>query len=667
MTQDQLDAPSRTPAEIERLTSEAISRADQRVDAAVRIESPTFDELFGALDDAAREVLVAFGQGGFLRSVAADPLVREAADVASEQIEKWRSALAARDDLASAIDRFAAAADPDALDEDSAGFVRRWQTEVRLAGAGLPPAARAEVRAINNRLIELQTAFLANLIQIETLTLTSAELEGVPEPVMATLKPGSQAGTFEAPMNEAVAPAILERARHREVRERTDRARLNRGAPGNLAILEEVVTSRRRMARLLGYRSWLELRIENLAAPDVATIEGFVDDMAERLEPIARTELEAMRRMLRAEPGESSDVVLQDWDWRFLEAEQRASLGARPDELAAYLELEAVVRGLAALSESVFGVRLIEHPERTGWHPDVRAFDLEDRDTGTLIARLFFDPYVREGKAGNPFMDTLDPGSPGPAGSERPPTLALIASAPEPTDGPSLIGLTDVDVLFHEYGHVLDFALEPSRFAIYRPEVWVPMDWIEGPSGFLGRWGTNPEVMATFARHHVTGAPIPTELLEPLVRLESVNTAMRMLRWLSIARLDLLIHGEAEITLEEALRTSWPIRGTPFPEGTAEPASFPHLLTGYDCAIYGWVWSSVLSDDLQSRFEREGMTSPAVGMAYRRALLETPWTKDPLDGHAAFMGRPWSTDAFIERVERGVSSQDAAGARDGPG
>jgi Zn-dependent oligopeptidase len=126
---------------------------------------------------------------------------------------------------------------------------------------------------------------------------------------------------------------------------------------------------------------------------------------------------------------------------------------------------------------------------------------------------------------------------------------------------------------------------------------------------------------------------------------------MRMLRWLAVARLGLLLHGEEEVTVDDAMRRSWPVRGTPYPEGSAEMASYPHLLVGYDCAVYGWTWSSVLSDDLQSRFEREGLTSPEVGMAYRKAILEIPWTRDPLDGHAAFMGRPWSAEAFFARIE----------------
>ena len=655
MIADGLDAPSRSPEEIERLTAAAIDAADARIEAAVAVAAPTFEELFGALDDAARTVAVASGQGAFLKSVDPDDAVRAAADAADERIAKWRAGVSGRADVAAAIARFAASVEPEALDEEERAYVRRWQLDVRQSGADLPPAARAEVARLVDRLIELQTTFAANLIVTEHIELRRDQLAGVPDAIVRTLEPGSAPDTVDTPINEAVSIGILERAHDRAARERVVRARLNRGMPGNLPILEEAVVLRRRLARLLGYRSWLELRVENLAAPDAATIEGFVDDMVHRLEPIAHAELEAMRALLAAEPDAPDDLVVEDWDWRYAEAAQRAAVGARPEELEGYLELETVLGGLMTLSERVFGIRMVERPERRGWHPTVRAFDLLDRDTGGLVARLLFDPYVREGKAGNPFMDVLDPGVRRAAGVVRPPTLALIISAPEPSDGPSLIGTNDVEALFHEYGHCLDFALEPSRFAVNRPDVWIQSDWIEGPSGFLGRWGRHPAVIAEFARHHETGAPIPADLLEPMERVEALNVALRQLRFLSMAKLDLLIHGEEPITVAEALRRTWPVRGTPYPEDTAEPAAIPHLLVGYDCAIYGFVWATALSDDLLSRFEADGMTSPELGMAYRRRILEVPWTADPLTAHAAFMGRPWTIDALLARVARGHS------------
>lgn len=648
---ERLDMRGWSPDEIRQNTTDAIATANRRIDRALEGDPRTFAALFGALDDAARIVWAVYGQGAFLRSVAPQEAVREAAEAANEQIEKWRAALAQREDLAAAIARFVTTTDLATLDAVEAAFVRQWQTDVRLAGAGLPPETREEVRGLVDRLIELASAFNSNLLDIAHMELTADELEGVPDAVTATLQPGSTPGTYDVPVNEAVFDSVIERARRRGVRERVNRVRLNRGLPANREILDEAVAVRRRLARLLGYRSWHELRIESLAATDTAMIERFIGDMAVRLEPFARAEREAMRRVLLAEPGAPPDLVVEDWDLRYADAAQRAAAGADPEELEPYLEFEEVVRGLAGLSEAVFGVRLIEHPERTGWHPDVRAFDLEDRDSGQTLARMFFDPYVREGKAGNPFAELLEPAVLGPSGLERPATLALMTSAPEPGLGPSLIGSTDVDTLFHEFGHVLDFGLARDRFALHRGETWIRSDWVEGPSLFLGGWGVHPAVLGTFGRHHITGEPIPAGILETLQRLESLNLARRMVRWLSMAREDVLLHGEEPLTIDEASRRAWPLRGVPFLEGTCGAAAYPHLLAGYDGAVYGWVWAKVLVAELMARFERDGMTSPAVGMAYRQAILEAPWTQDPLEGLTAFLGRPWSTDTFFERIE----------------
>jgi len=176
----QLDLPSRSPEEIRALTGDAIERANRRIDSAIKADARTFEELFGALDDAARMVNVAYGQGAFLKSVAPDRDVREAADAANEQIEKWRAALAQREDLGAAIARFVATSELSTLDEDAAALVRRWQTDVRQAGAGLPPEAREEVRRLFDRLIELQGAFLSNLLEVAHLELTADELDRRP-------------------------------------------------------------------------------------------------------------------------------------------------------------------------------------------------------------------------------------------------------------------------------------------------------------------------------------------------------------------------------------------------------------------------------------------------------------------------------------------------------
>lgn len=650
-----LDRPSRSPDEITTATAEGIARANRRIAeglaAAMASGTPAFDAVFGPLDDAARIGAETFGRGAFLREVAADADVRAAASDAADALEQWRSELPQRPQIVDAVAAVARSVDPATLDPDRTSLLRHWQADIHLAGADLDEASRDEVHRLLASLVELQGRFVVNLGRVQHLELGAEELDGVPASIVAGLQPGAAPGAFDVPINDAVGSAILESATRRDVRQRVAKVLLNAGMPDNRAILEEAISIRRRLAELLGAPSWLAIRAERFAARRPEVITAFIDEMERRLRPLADAERARMRDVLATAPSSPADLVVEDWDWRHADALQRRARGVDPESLRAYLGFEDVFAGLRALSEEVFGVRLEARPERRGWHADVRAFDMVDRESGAILAYLFVDPFVRPGKQPGAFAGPLDLGDPA---TGRPRSLLLVTNAPSPADGPSLLGTQEIDMLFHEYGHVLDFALERSPFALHRFESWVPMDWVEGPSQFLGRWGLQPQVLGRYARHHQTGEPVPAELLAALQDLESLNAATRSLRHLSMGRLDVLLHGPDPVDLDEANRRSSAMRGMRFVEGTFFPAGFIHLLAGYEGAIYGFVWSQVLRDDLMSRFERDGMLSAAAGADYRRHLLELPWSRDPLEGLAAFLGRPWSAEAFLARAARSV-------------
>ena len=207
-----------------------------------------------------------------------------------------------------------------------------------------------------------------------------------------------------------------------------------------------------------------------------------------------------------------------------------------------------------------------------------------------------------------------------------------------------------MDTLFHEFGHVLNQACSHPPYALHRA-TWVPFDTIEGPSEFQGRWSLQAPVVARFARHRTTGEPIPAELVEAVQRVESLNASFETMRLLAQVRFDALVHGEDPITIEEAEAQAWPLRGVPWVDGTFYPAGLVHVMGGgYDAALYGYVWAEVIRDDLLERFQAGGLTSPEMGARYRESILSASWLDDPLAAIEAFLGRPWSIDAFLRRA-----------------
>jgi oligopeptidase A len=650
-----LDLPLLSPEQVAAVTSEAIDRANAIIDAAVAAATdeaapaPTFEGLFGALDDAAREVATAYGHGAAHAQMTSDEATRNAQWAAFERIEKWRAATAGRADLGEAIGRFERTADLASLADDQRRYVRRWQNDARLAGSTLDPAARAEVAGLTDRLVENGTRFANNLAVAPHLEVARAELEGLPEAFINGLAAGSAPGSVDLPVDSSTYVLVMERTRSRDIRRRFFLAWNNQGYPENYEILETVLADRRRIAELLGYASWQDLRGESLAAGSGAAINRIIDDIATRLEPLVRREVEELTAVLQAEAGAPADLELQDWDWRHGTALLRAKLGLEPDELAAYFDIETVLEGLAALTEEVFGIHLEPHPERTGWHETCRPFDMIDVASGRVLAHLYIDPYARSGKQAGAWVDVLVPGA-GRHDERLPPTLGLVLNAPTPGDGPALLTAWDVEAAFHEYGHAMNFACGAGRFVLHR-EAWIAFDFIEGPSEFVGLWSMQPEVISRFARHHATGAPIPQELVDGLRRAASVSAGSGLSRTLASGWTDARIHGPTPVALDEADRASARIKGWAFGEGGHNLASYTHIVTGsYSAAAYGYAWAEVIRDDLLERFREGGLLSPEMGARYRREILEASWLDDPVAAATSFIGRPWSADAFVRRA-----------------
>jgi Zn-dependent oligopeptidase len=240
------------------------------------------------------------------------------------------------------------------------------------------------------------------------------------------------------------------------------------------------------------------------------------------------------------------------------------------------------------------------------------------------------------------------------------PFSAIVANFTRPAaDRPSLLRHDEVLTLFHEFGHILHMSLSRAELVSFSGAE-TEWDFVEAPSQIMEHWCWDAGVLGRFARHHATGEPIPAGLVERLVSSRDLNVGVKTARQCSFGLLDLALHGEEPVVdLDAVNRRASAITGLPFHEGTFFPTGFGHLMGGYDAGYYGYLWAKVYGDDMFSRFEAEGVTSPNVGMAYRREILEPNGSRDAIELLRAFLGREPSSEAFLR--ELGIEAPAATG------
>jgi Zn-dependent oligopeptidase len=637
-----------TPDDVRAITDDALAAADALVAAAVTTGGAvSFESVLLPLDEAQAHVAAGYAAGAFLGYVHTDPAMRDAGREAEERLDRWRVDLPFREDVAAAVFAFAASADAAGLAGERARFLDRLVRDLRRAGHALDPATRAEVRSLELRLVELQTAFQRNIDEFEDgLDLTREELDGLSDDFVAGLRPGSLPGTHRVSLDAPELFPLLEQARRRGLRREMELREFNAARAANEPILAEALEIRRRVAGLLGYPSWAHYAIEVKMARDPDAVRRFYGGLLPPLRSRMADELGRLEEILGAE-GE--EPPLRTWDWRYCDtALRRRDYAVDPDELRAYLPLEAVLEGLLALCAEVFGLVFERLEDAATWHPDVLGYGVRDAATGTEIGDVLMDLHPRAGKYGHAAAWALVPGRRLPDGTYQRPLTAIVANLPKPQPArPALLGHQDVVTLFHEFGHVLHATLtraELVRFSGGETEG----DFVEAPSQILEHWAWEPDVLARFARHHATGEPIPRRLVERLVASRDLDVALKTLRQCYLGIVDLDLHGPEEsrdiAAIDRAAFAAW---GLPYHEGTLYVCQFGHLMGGYDAGYYGYLWSKVYGDDMFGRFLAEGVTSPVVGAAYRREILEPNGTRDGMDLLRAFLGRDPSPATFL--------------------
>lgn len=657
-------------AHVRPAVDELLRRARAAIDAIVEHAPRSYAGTLAALDDAIEPLARAMTVVEHIESVATSEALRRAYEDVLPEVTAFHSSIPLNAGLYAAL-RAAAGAGEQGLSPTQRRHLRKTLADFRRHGAELPDDGKRRLEEIDVELGQLTNRYAQHVLDatnaFELVIEDEAELGGLPpsakDAARASAEAKGKAGfrfTLQAPSYTALM-TYLDHAGHREHVWRAFNTRACKEPWDNRPLVAQILRLRREKARLLGFRDFADLVLEDRMAKTGAAARAFIEDLRARARAGFQAENAALHAFRREVEGPQAPA-LQPWDVAYwAEKQRRARFDFDDEALRPYFALPRVLEGLFELVQRLYGVRIEPARELPTWHESVRAYRMHDED-GAPLGAFYVDVVPRETKRDGAWMNGLvtarpGPGGPGDAHGWSPHVALVCGNFTEPVgDAPALLTHREVETLFHEFGHLMHHML--SRVDV--PSMGgtnVAWDFVELPSQIMENWCWERECLDLFARHHETGEPIPGELFDKLRRARTYRAANMMMRQLGFATVDLVLHvdvepesepdviGRARAVLDEHA-------AAPLPAEYGMIASFGHLFAhpvGYAAAYYSYKWAEVLDADAFTRFRAEGLWSREVGQRFREEILARGDSRDPMELYVAFMGREPSVGPLLER------------------
>jgi thimet oligopeptidase len=574
-------------------------------------------------------------------NVHPDRAVREAATRCEAEVDRAKTDLSLDGEVFAAIERL----DLSGADAATRHYVQRALRDFRRAGVDRDEKTRARIKALSEELITLGQQFGSTVAaDVRTIEVDPADLDGLPDDFRRAHPPGPNGKVVLTTNNTDYVP-FLTYARSAAAREALWKVYRQRGHPKNLDVLRRMLAARREMAGLLGYASWADYVTADKMIGSRDNVAAFIARItAAAGQPMSDDYAAILARKRRDDPQARA---VDAWDSVYLQEQVKSEqYGFDSQDARPYFEYNRARQGVMDLTSRMFGIAYRAVPDAPVWHPDVEVFDVVDtRDAaGRVLGRIYLDMFPREDKYKHYAQFTLVNGRSGRAMPEA----ALVCNFPKPGAEPALMLHTDLETLFHEWGHLLHHVFGGHTRWSGISGTTTEWDFVEAPSQMLEEWTWTPETLQTFARHYETGEPIPTDLVRRMKAASEFGKGLYVRQQMFYAALSLDLHTRDPEGLDtSAVVAELQGKYTPFAfvPGTTFETSFTHL-DGYSALYYTYMWSLVIAKDMFTMFDRNGLLDADTAARYRRAVLEPGSSKPAADLVSDFLGRPYSFAAY---------------------
>ena len=549
------------------------------------------------------------------------------------------------------------------LDNCYDGFVR--------SGALLDEDGKQRLRQLTEEASMLSLQFSQNLLKENkafTLEITDeAQLDGLPE----TAREAAALAWQEAKSQEPTAKGqqgwlftldmpsyspFMTYSTQRELRKQMYMARntvcTHDNSENNLAICQRLVNLRREIAQLLGYKTYADYVLKRRMASNTRGVYKLLNDLITAYKPTAIKEREELKKSL-PQPLQK-EGGMKPWDSAFYTHKlQMKKYNIDQEMLRPYFELSKVISGVFGLANKLYGITFKENKDIPVYHPDVKAYEVFDKD-GSYLAVFYADFHPRKGKQGGAWMTEYQGQFIDKKGENVRPHVSVVMNLTKPTaEKPALLTLGEVETFLHEFGHSLHGMFANTRFeSLSGTNVW--WDFVELPSQFMENYAVEKEFLRTFAFHYQTGEPLPDELINRIVKSRNFMAATACLRQVSFGLLDMAYYTKKDEFKDDIIpfeKKAWKkaILGEQLPD-TCMTVQFSHIMAGgYAAGYYSYKWAEVLDADAFSVFKRHGIFDQTTAQRFRDEVLSKGGTEHPMELYRRFRGGEPTIDALLKR------------------
>jgi peptidyl-dipeptidase Dcp len=639
-----------------------LAKAKTEVDGIINNpEAPTFKNTIVALEESGKKLSRATTILFNLNSAETDDSIQAIARDVSPKLSEYQNYVSLNEKLFKRVKAVFQQKeklklnpeDTKLLDDNYKGFVR--------SGANLEGAAKERFAAINTELSKLTLTFGENVLaetnSYQLVITDKKDLAGLPESEIEAAAQLAKSKKKEGWMINLQGPgyiAFMKFADNRGLREELYKAYNSRAyhsnSNNNEETVRQIVNLRLERAKLLGYPSHAAYVLEERMAENPAKVNAFLQQLHVASRPSALQDLADVKEFAKAH-GFKEDLARWDWSY-WSEKLKNERYGFDEQAVKPYFKLDKVIGGVFELANRLYGITFKESKDMQVYHPDVKAYEVFDKDS-SFLSVLYLDFFPRDGKRGGAWMTEYRSQSNLNGKSIRP-VVSIVTNFTKPTDTkPSLLTFYEVSTFLHEFGHGLHGMFANTVYeglsgtAVYR-------DFVELPSQIMENWATEKDFLDLFAVHYQTGEKIPAELVQKLIKSKNFQAATQSERQLSFGMTDMAWHSITEpmsgSIVDFEKKSLEPTDLFPPVSGYCLSAAFSHIFAGgYAAGYYGYKWAEVLDADAFSVFKKNGIFDRTTAESFRKNILEKGGTAHPMVLYKAFRGQEPSITPLLER------------------